>query len=48
MKEKKFHGDYYSPGQGKRPDQYETSGKILVWAFVALVVIIFFLVMKNL
>jgi hypothetical protein len=45
MKEREFHGDYY---QGKRPDQYEKSGKAFVWAFASLVVIIIVSIILNL
>jgi len=38
MKEKKFHGEYYSPGQGKRPDQYEKSAKYIAISMIVLFV----------
>jgi len=28
VKERQFHGDYFSPRQGKRPDQYSASAII--------------------
>ncbi len=37
MKEKQFHGDYYSPGQGKKERQYAFSAKMFFAAIVAIV-----------
>jgi len=39
MKEKKYHGEYYSPGQGKRPEQYEHSAKIATYAIAVIIVL---------
>ena len=40
MKEKKFHGTYFSPGQGKRPEQYKDSAKVAAYAFALLIVLL--------
>jgi len=39
MKEKKFHGEHYSPGQGKGPEQYEDSAKIATYAIAVIIVL---------
>jgi hypothetical protein len=39
MKEKQFHGEHFSPGQGKRPDQYEKSAKAAAYAIASIVVL---------
>lgn len=38
MKEKKFHGDYYSPqeNQGKKRKQYRDSATFFIWAVIIL------------
>ena len=52
MKEKQFHGDYYSPGQGRRPDQYESGSKIFGYSmlivFAGIVIIALIEIIKNL
>ncbi|MFW6273042.1 MAG: hypothetical protein ACOC2U_04620 [bacterium] len=40
MKENKFHGDNYSPGQGKSKKQYEDSAKVAAYAFALLIVLL--------
>lgn len=42
-KERPFHGDYTSPGQGKRPEQYESSAIMLGYAlgFIIVLVVVF-------
>ena len=40
MKEKKYHGDHYSPGQGKRTEQYKDSAKVAAYAFALLIVLL--------
>ena len=37
--EKKFHGDHYSPGQGKRPEQYKDSAKVAAYAIAVIIVL---------
>jgi len=39
MKEKKFHGEHYSPGQGKRPEQYKDSAKVAAYAIAVIIVL---------
>ena len=39
MKEKKYHGEYFSPGQGKRPDQYKDSAKVAAYAIAVIIVL---------
>ena len=39
MKEKKYHGEYYSPGQGKRPEQYEDSAKVAAYSIAVIIVL---------
>jgi hypothetical protein len=43
-KNRPFHGDYTSPGQGKRRKQYSDSGKLFLIAVAGLVVLL--IVMK--
>jgi hypothetical protein len=42
VKERQFHGDYFSPRQGKRPDQYSASA-IIFFCSCALITIIIFI-----
>ncbi len=44
MKEREFHQEYL---QGKRPDQYEKSGKAFVWAFALMVVAVIISILIN-
>jgi hypothetical protein len=39
MKEKQFHGEQFSPGQGKRPDQYQDSAKAAAYAIASIIVL---------
>ena len=39
MKEKKFHGEHYSPGQGKRPEQYKDSAKVAAYVIAVIIVL---------
>ena len=52
MKENQFHGEYYSPGQGKRPDQYQNSmkgfGIVMIGILVFIVVVALIEIIKNL
>lgn len=41
VKSQKFHGEYFSPGQGKRSDQYKLSGIIFFISCLVLLAIIF-------
>lgn len=43
VKERPFHGEYSSPGQGKRPDQYESSAILLgyVLGFTVVLIVVF-------
>jgi hypothetical protein len=45
--EKKFHGEYFSPGQGKRADQYTSSLKIITWVIVIGIITIICLIVNN-
>lgn len=42
-KNRQFHGDYLTPGQGKRPDQYETAMVFFAYAGAAIFGILFFI-----
>ena len=39
MKEKKFHGTYFSPGQGKGPEKYKDSAKVAAHAIAVIIVL---------
>ncbi len=41
VKSQKFHEEYFSPGQGKRYDQYRSSGIIFFISCLVLLAIIF-------
>lgn len=41
IKERQFHGDYFSPSNGRRPNQYKASAIIFFCSCLVLLAIIF-------